>query len=241
MAEIFETKQMTERVILVGVSCHDNDDTEQSLEELCELASTAGAETVGRMIQNREAPHPGTYLGKGKIEELNSLIDVEYPKKINELDEARKEMKAVEEKYLNETNVSTDEEIQNALQIESYDIERLWAKVGIHANNEGVNLKLVLNASSSGSNETRDLAFTVDGSYIGITNFIYALEDDEELDFRIYNFKMLPYQNDILRAIFNVRDVRITQNSLNEALGNTTQQNTAQENTEAKNDNPVAE
>ena len=74
MAEIFETKQMTERVILVGVSCHDNDDTEQSLEELCELASTAGAETVGRMIQNREAPHPGTYLGKGKIEELKQLI-----------------------------------------------------------------------------------------------------------------------------------------------------------------------
>ena len=183
---------------------------------------------------------------EGKIEELNSLIDVEYPKKINELDEARKEMKAVEEKYLNETNVSTDEEIQNALQIESYDIERLWAKVGIHANNEGVNLKLVLNASSSGSNETRDLAFTVDGSYIGITNFIYALEDDEELDFRIYNFKMLPYQNDILRATFNVRDVRITQNSLNEALGNTTQQNitqenTTQENTESKNDNPVTE
>ena len=74
MAEIFETKQMTERVILVGVSYQDNDDTEQSLDELCELAGTAGAVTVGRMIQNREAPHPGTYLGKGKIEELKQLV-----------------------------------------------------------------------------------------------------------------------------------------------------------------------
>lgn len=74
MAEIFETKQMMERVILVGVSYQENDDTEQSLDELCELASTAGAMTVGRMIQNREAPHPGTYLGKGKIEELKQLI-----------------------------------------------------------------------------------------------------------------------------------------------------------------------
>ena len=74
MAEVFETKQMTERVILVGVSYQDNDDTEQSLEELGELASTAGAVSVGRMIQNREAPHPGTYLGKGKIEELKQLI-----------------------------------------------------------------------------------------------------------------------------------------------------------------------
>lgn len=74
MAEIFETKQMTERVILVGVSYQENDDTEQSLDELCELAGTAGAVTVGRMIQNREAPHPGTYLGKGKIEELKQLV-----------------------------------------------------------------------------------------------------------------------------------------------------------------------
>ena len=74
MAEIFETKQMTERVILVGVSYHDNDDTAQSLDELGELAVTAGAVTVGRLIQNREAPHPGTYLGKGKIEELRQLI-----------------------------------------------------------------------------------------------------------------------------------------------------------------------
>ena len=74
MAEIFETKQTTERVILVGVSYHDNDDTAQSLDELGELAATAGAVTVGRLIQNREAPHPGTYLGKGKIEELRQLI-----------------------------------------------------------------------------------------------------------------------------------------------------------------------
>ena len=73
MAEIFETKEMTERVILVGVSYQENDDTEQSLDELCELASTAGAVTVGRMIQNREAPHPGTYQKKRKIEELKQL------------------------------------------------------------------------------------------------------------------------------------------------------------------------
>lgn len=38
------------------------------------MAATAGAVTVGRLIQNREAPHPGTYLGKGKIEELKQLI-----------------------------------------------------------------------------------------------------------------------------------------------------------------------
>ena len=74
MAEIYETKKLTERVILVGVSFQENDDTVQSLDELAELAATAGALTVGKLIQNREAPHPGTYLGKGKIEELKELI-----------------------------------------------------------------------------------------------------------------------------------------------------------------------
>ena len=70
MAEIYETKKLTERVILVGVSFQEGDDTVQSLDELSELAASAGAVTVGKLIQNREAPHPGTYLGKGKIEEL---------------------------------------------------------------------------------------------------------------------------------------------------------------------------
>lgn len=167
---------------------------------------------------------------ESKIQEANSLIDVEYPKKRQELEQASKQMQAAEDKYLNETNLSTDEELQTALQIENFDIERLWAKVGIHANNEGVNLKLVLNASSSGSNETKDLAFTVDGTYIGITNFIYAIEDDEELNFRIYNFKMLPHENDILRSTFTVKDIRITQSSLNEALGATTQNSTQETN-----------
>ncbi len=74
MADIYETKKLTERVILVGVSFQESDDTVQSLDELSELAATAGAVTVGKLIQNREAPHPGTYLGKGKIEELKELI-----------------------------------------------------------------------------------------------------------------------------------------------------------------------
>ena len=67
-------KEIEERVILVGVQMNDGEDTEESLEELSELAKTAGAETVGTIIQNREAVHPGTYIGKGKIEEVRSLV-----------------------------------------------------------------------------------------------------------------------------------------------------------------------
>ncbi len=73
MSELYEIKDQEERLILVGVAVNDNDDTAQSLEELEELAATAGAKTVGKIIQNREKIHPGTYIGKGKIEEVRAL------------------------------------------------------------------------------------------------------------------------------------------------------------------------
>ncbi len=74
MPDLFENKDLTEQVILVGVATGDSDSVEKSLDELEELAETAGAVTVGRLIQNREMIHPGTYLGKGKLAELTELI-----------------------------------------------------------------------------------------------------------------------------------------------------------------------
>ena len=60
--------------ILVAVDTDGSDQAERSLDELGELAKTAGAEVVGRMIQPRESIHPGTYIGKGKILELKELL-----------------------------------------------------------------------------------------------------------------------------------------------------------------------
>ena len=69
-----EFGRLEERVVLVGVQTGENDNVEESLDELEELAGTAGAVTVGKIIQNREAVHPGTYIGKGKIEEVRALV-----------------------------------------------------------------------------------------------------------------------------------------------------------------------
>lgn len=71
---MIELKKEQERVILVGVNLSAEKDTDCSLDELAELAKTAGAEAVGRVIQNRELVHPGTYVGKGKIEEIKDLL-----------------------------------------------------------------------------------------------------------------------------------------------------------------------
>ena len=71
---MIELGKEKERVLLVGVSTFGQELTESSLDELSELAKTAGAETAGRLIQNREQVHPGTYVGKGKIEEIKDML-----------------------------------------------------------------------------------------------------------------------------------------------------------------------
>ena len=71
---LYEMEDAKERVILVGVQENDAEPEEESLDELAELARTAGAEVAGRLIQKREAMHPVTYIGKGKILELKELL-----------------------------------------------------------------------------------------------------------------------------------------------------------------------
>lgn len=71
---MYDMEQINERVILVGVDTEGNGLAEQSLDELGDLAKTAGAQVAGRLLQSRENVHPGTYVGKGKLLELKELI-----------------------------------------------------------------------------------------------------------------------------------------------------------------------
>lgn len=170
---------------------------------------------------------------KTKIEEVNTSIDVDYPKKISELKTASNYMETTKSEYLKYTNLSSDTEIINARTEKSYTIEFLWAKLGTHARKEGINLKFEIVSSSTGANNVNDLRFTVDGSYIAITNFVYAIENDAELDFRIQNFKLLPYENEILQGTFTVKNIAISGNTSTQAVTTTsenTQQNTIQNN-----------
>ena len=67
---MIETGRKKEKVILVAAALDDLEKAEQSLDELGELVKTAGAEVAGQMIQLRDAVHPGTYIGSGKLDEL---------------------------------------------------------------------------------------------------------------------------------------------------------------------------
>ncbi len=64
-----------ERILLIGVALDNEEDTVESLAELAELTKTAGGEVVREVYQNREQIHPGTYVGKGKLEEIRDIIE----------------------------------------------------------------------------------------------------------------------------------------------------------------------
>ena len=74
MQELISTEEKKEKFILVAVSISGEKETQSSLDELDELVYTAGAMSVGRLVQNRERIHSVTYLGKGKLEELKEML-----------------------------------------------------------------------------------------------------------------------------------------------------------------------
>lgn len=74
MTELYEVKEEQEQVILVAASVSNDVSAQDSLDELEELVKTAGAVTVGRFVQNRQAVDIATYIGRGKVEELRELL-----------------------------------------------------------------------------------------------------------------------------------------------------------------------
>ena len=74
---MIETEKKTERVFLVGVELADTENFDLSMEELQNLAKTAGAEVVGSYSQKREKYDSKTFVGSGKLEEIRQMVDAE--------------------------------------------------------------------------------------------------------------------------------------------------------------------
>ena len=77
MTENF-TKEKTNRAVLVGLSAHsltrEENATEESMEELKDLLETAGGESVGMVLQQKDSPDPRTFIGQGKVDEVRQLV-----------------------------------------------------------------------------------------------------------------------------------------------------------------------
>lgn len=154
-----------------------------------------------------------------EVDELNNLKNVTYKKKIDDLQTATKDLTTAKQKYLDLASVSSDEEIQEANLEQTYAMEFLWNKVGSYATKEGVTLKW--DVSSTGVNNKYTLNFTTTGSYVGVISYIYALENDSDLAFRIENFKMTASGKNVT-ATFTVNNVAIKAETISSASSNNT-------------------
>ncbi len=147
------------------------------------------------------------------IEELNALKDTTYKKKISDLEKSTKTLTINKQRYLDVASLSTEQEIQEANQEKVYTMEFLWNKVGNYATKQGVNLKW--DVTSTGTDNKYTLSFLVTGSYIGILNYVYALENDSEIAFTIENFKVVSGESaEQLSATFTVSNIGIKKESI---------------------------
>ncbi len=74
--ELYENKKENERALLVSVDTGDFD-AEVSIDELEELAHTAGAEVLGKIIQKKERPEAATFVGVGKLQEIIAFCSMQ--------------------------------------------------------------------------------------------------------------------------------------------------------------------
>lgn len=158
---------------------------------------------------------------KDKIGETTKLNNQEYPEKVEDLEKAIKDLKTTKKEYIAKTESISENIDLGIVEVKQYKIERLWITLENYAKDCGIELILNLVESPAISTEQiganlYDLEVTLIGSYIGITDFIYEIENDDILDFRIRNFSLS--QNVTVKT--------------NENTGNTDNTNEKQENTQ---------
>lgn len=168
-----------------------------------------------------------------KIEEANRKIKIDLQEKKESLQNEINKLNQSKEEYFKQANTSTDSEIEKANTEEIYDMEFLWLRVGRYARTKGVNIEMVPTSTNTGETEITNLSFTVVGQYIGIMNFISAIEDDSELLFRIENFDLVSDSGDNLKATFNVNGLNIKKEEV------TTEITTTQTTTDGQTNNDI--
>lgn len=159
-------------------------------------------------------------LGK-KITNASKLRNTDYTQSLTSLENAYKKLMTEKDKYAQMLELGVDENGQSLNKIPKYETETLWITIGNYAKKEGVDLKIQPTLNNSIS-KTYDLNFTVTGGYIQIIDFLYDIERDTTLIFKIDNFKMVPgTSTDQLVATFTCKDIKINISENSNTTSNT--------------------
>ena len=146
---------------------------------------------------------------ENKIGELSNVISVTYTGAMTNLKQATNKLIDSKTEYENQAALSNSNSSSYASKLETYDIDYLWTKLGNYAKDENVVIKIEVTSSSASSN-LYNLNFTVTGSYVGTTDFIYDIENDSKLGFKIDNFKMTAGSNSEVTGSFVCQDIPLS-------------------------------
>jgi len=200
---------------------------------LAYLMATNGFSFFGMKILSVTEINEGNDEVDAQMQKLEELATVNYSNAKKELLDNTKELLRKKEEYTDLVAYSSSEDIDAASKLQKYEMEYLWGRFGRYATKNGIKLKLVLTTGSATGQY--NINFTATGSYVGITEFISAIENDTSFSFKIENFKLVPQTgNDVLKATFTIADVAI--NNINSvksdpaATTTTDTDNTTQEN-----------
>ena len=146
-------------------------------------------------------------LVEEKIAALSKVVNTTYPNALSNLKKAQTNLMTSKTNYENKAIALNSNKSSYALQLEPYDIDYLWTKLGNYAKDENVVIKIDVKQSGI-SSDLYDLNFSVTGNYSDITDFIYDIENDSKLGFKIDDFKMTGSSTGI-SATFTCTDIPI--------------------------------
>lgn len=169
-----------------------------------------------------------------KIQQATQLSTIDYQKAVDEVEENSKKLTEEKKNYEDMALLNTDSEGQATAQIQKYEVEALWVKLGNHATSEGATMKMDIVKGSSTSENMYDLNFTVNGSYISIIDFISDIENDSTLGFKIENFHMSG-SGDSLQATFVCKEISIIDVNESQVDTETNNNNTTNSTTNSTN------
>jgi len=126
-----------------------------------------------------------------ELKEANELSSITYPAEVQGLEEAIKKLKISKQEYESKKMYNTEDSL-GTMTVKTYKIHYLWTILGNYKKYTGVK-SLNLDLKSTELEDVYDLEFTLVGEYTNITDFIYEIENDEDLNCEIKNFIMQPY------------------------------------------------
>jgi len=171
--------------------------------------------------------------------ELSNLVSITYPSSLSELSNTSETLTTTKEEYENKAILVSNSKYY--MQTEKYEIEYLWTKLGNYAKDNKVQIKIdVLNSSAEG---LYDLNFSIAGEYVNVTQFIYDVENDSKLGFKIEDFHMSSVEGGV-QGNFACKEIGINIENIDgnlEEVQEESESETPPEDVVPETDNTVAE